>query len=70
MAKGTWRQAKHKTVKTRETWTLCASSGAADSAQILADLKARLESIALTEESARTASSRWTWQILLPERRS
>ena len=50
MAKGAWRQAKLKTVKTRESWTLWASSGAADSAQTRADLKARLESIALTED--------------------
>ena len=36
-------------VKTREAWTFWVGSGAANSAQIRADLKARLESIMLTD---------------------
>ena len=43
MAKGAWRQPKLKTVETRETWTVWASSGAANSAQIRANPNARLQ---------------------------
>ena len=49
-AKGSWRSASFKTLKTKEHWTLWASSGAANSAQLLADLKHRVESIILTED--------------------
>ena len=49
-AKGSWRRASFKTVKTNEHWTLWASSGAANSAQLRADLKRRVESIVLTED--------------------
>ena len=49
-AKGSWRRASFKTVKTKEHWTLWASSGAANSAQLRADLKRRVESIVLTED--------------------
>ena len=49
-AKGSWRMASFKIVTTAEIWTLWASSGAANSAQLQTNLKARLNSIILTED--------------------
>ena len=48
--KGSWRLAKLQTCKTKENWTLWASSGAAGSAQKRAELKSRLDSMRLTED--------------------
>ena len=49
LSKGGWRRASFKTVNTKKYWTLWASSAAANWAQLLADLKHRVESILLTK---------------------
>ena len=48
--KRSWRLAKLRTCKTKENWALWASSSAATSAQLRAELKSRLDCIRLTED--------------------
>ena len=49
-AKGSWRRATLRTVQIKEKWTLWASYGAAQSTQLRAALKRRLDSIRLTKD--------------------
>ena len=63
--KGSWRLAKLQTCKTKENWTLWASSGAAGTAQERAELKSRLDCMRLTEDGVMSLDP-VTWMIPQP----